>query len=359
MTSYFKQYKNHPGRNLSGDLMPWILITMVLILVGISLIRFYLYVKQPNVTIPDEQRTYLYIPTGSDFSRVTDLLTSQGYLRNKASFEWLSRRKNYDRKVRPGRYRLREGMDNNELINLLRSGRQEPVKITIQNIRTPEDLAGRLGRILEPDSATFISAFRDPLFLRRYQLTPATLFVFFIPDTYEFFWDTSPEKFFTRMQREFDRFWSEPRKLKAAAIPLTVSEVVTLASIIEKETNKNDEKPVMAGVYLNRLRKKIPLQADPTVIFAWNDYSIRRVLTKHTTIESPYNTYLHTGLPPGPICIPSIASVEAVLNYQPGDYFYFCAREDLSGYHNFSATLAGHNRNARLYQEKLNELNIR
>lgn len=355
----FKAYRNHPERYLLGDLMPWILVFLVLVVAGIASLRFYLYVQQPNVTLPEGKSTFLYIPTGSDFSGVTTILKERGYLRNEASFRWLAIRKGYDKRVKPGRYRLTEGMSNNTLVNLLRSGKQEPLRITIQNLRNPEELAGRLGRNLETDSNNFLKVFRDREFLQQYGLTPASLFNFFIPDTYELFWDTSPEKLFKRMQREYNRFWSENRRQKASTIPLTIAEVVTLASIIDKETNKNDEKPIMAGVYLNRLRKGIPLQADPTVIFAWNDYTIKRVLTKHTTITSPYNTYKYAGLPPGPICIPSIASVDAVLNHHPSDYLYFCAKEDLSGYHNFAATLAEHNRNARRYQERLNELNIR
>lgn len=359
MCKYFTQYKTHSERSVAGDLMPWILIALVIMITGIAALRFYIFVTRHNVSLHGKPYSYLYIKTGSNFHDVTKTLTGNGYLRHEKSFEWLARRKHYDIKVKAGRYRLTEGMSNNELVNLLRSGRQEPVRITIQNVRTKEDLAGKIGRHLETDSSALIRVFNDTRFLDRYELTPASLFVIFLPNTYEFFWNTSADQLFARMLHEQRRFWTSGRIKKAARLNLTIAEIVTLASILEKETNKKDEKPVMAGVYINRLKKRIPLQADPTVIYAWNDYTINRVLTKHTEIRSPYNTYLNTGLPPGPICIPSISSVDAVLNYEQHDYLYFCAKEDFSGYHNFAATLAGHNRNAKRYQNELDKLKIK
>ena len=250
-------------------------------------------------------------------------------------------------------------MHNNTLINLLRSGRQEPVRVTIQNVRTRDELAGKIGRNLEVDSARLVKLFNDPAYLAKFDISPPTLFVLFIPDTYEFYWNTSGDQLFKRIYQEYQHFWTSRRRQMADSLHLSVAQVVTLASIVEKESNKNDEKPVIAGVYLNRLKKQIPLQADPTVIFAWNDYRIRRVLKMHTEIKSPYNTYLCAGLPPGPICLPSIASVDAVLHAANHGYFYFCAREDLSGYHNFASSLEEHNRNARRYQKALDKMNIK
>jgi len=204
-----------------------------------------------------------------------------------------------------------------------------------------------------------IRLFNDPLHLARYGTSTSTLFILFIPNTYELFWNTSGDQLFKRMKSEYRRFWTPGRCHQADSLRMTIPEIVTLASIVEKESNKNDEKPVIAGVYINRLKRGIPLQADPTVIYAWNDYSIRRVLKIHTQLQSPYNTYIHTGLPPGPICLPSIASVDAVLHSINHPYLYFCAKEDFSGYHNFAVTLAEHNGNARRYQQALDAMKIK
>jgi UPF0755 protein len=199
---------------------------------------------------------------------------------------------------------------------------------------------------------------RDPGYLSEFGAGPATVFALFIPNTYEFLWNTTADQFIRRMYKERQKFWNDERLTLMSLEGLTIPGVITLSSIIEKETAKNAEKQVIAGVYMNRLRKGWPLQADPTLIFAWNDYTIKRVLNKHKEIDSPYNTYKHTGLPPGPICLPSVSSIDAVLNYEKHDYLYFCAKEDLSGYHNFAVTLAEHNRNAERYQAALKRLNI-
>jgi UPF0755 protein len=332
---------------------------VILFLFSSALFWIYLLITKPVIDLKDRKSCYFYIYSGSGFGAVKDSLVKKGYLTDPEKFEWLARRKHYYQHVKPGRYRLVNGMRNNALVNLLRAGIQEPVQIVVQNVRTREDLAGKIGRHLEVDSTRLSLLFNDPAFLARYRVTPQTLFVLFIPDTYEFFWNTSGEQLFRRMHQEYERFWTPRRRHLADSLHLSVEEVVTLASIVEKETNKNDEKPVIAGVYLNRLKKQVPLQADPTVIFAWNDYRIRRVLKMHTEIKSPFNTYYRSGLPPGPICLPSIASVDAVLHAARHSYYYFCAKEDLSGYHNFASDLEEHNRNARKYQKALNKMNIR
>ncbi|MDD4602808.1 MAG: endolytic transglycosylase MltG [Bacteroidales bacterium] len=346
-------------RDRFSDSIAYILPGLVLLISVFALIRFYLLKTESMIDLKSKETAYLYIPTRSDFRMVKLRLQQSGYLRDPGAFEWLARRKKYTEKVKPGRYKLRNGMKNNELVNLLRIGKQDPVRVIFQNIRTPEDLAGKIGHFLEVDSSALIQLFNDPVFLHRYGLTPSTVFLYFIPNTYEFFWNTSGEELFERMKLESGKFWSNDRRLLADSLNLTIAEVVTLASIVEKESNKNDEKQCIAGVYYNRLRKNMPLQADPTVIFAWKDFSIKRVLQRHLEIKSPYNTYLQTGLPPGPICLPSIVTVDAVLHLQHHDYLYFCAREDLSGYHNFASTLAQHTRNAKKYQNALNLLNIK
>jgi UPF0755 protein len=270
----------------------------------------------------------------------------------------VARRKHYPGRLKPGRYRLRDGMSNNDLVNLLRSGKQEPVRVTFLNIRSMEELAGRISRQIEADSLSILKLLRDKDYLEQFGVNPLNSFVLFIPNTYEFYWNTTAARFVTRMAREKAKFWNKTRIEKCRLTGLSISQVVTLASIVDKETNKDDEKPIIAGVYINRLREGWPLQADPTIIFAWNDYTIKRVLTNHLQINSPYNTYIYAGLPPGPICIPSISSIDAVLNSQHHDYYYFCAKDDLSGYHVFARTLAEHNRNAKKYQKAVKKLNI-
>lgn len=331
----------------------------LLIVAAIIGYSFYHRITKPVIDLGDRKYVFFYIPTGSGFCAVRDSLVKRGYLSDPGSFEWLAKKKHYPEKVRPGRYRLFDGMRNNALVNLLRSGKQEPVRVVVQNVRTPAELAGRIGRQLEADSSDLIRLFSDRNTLSSYGVTPLSLFVLFIPDTYEFFWNTSGQQLLDRMQRESRKFWLPRRKEMADSLHLSQAQVVTLASIVDKETLKNAEKPVIAGVYLNRLKRGMPLQADPTVVFALNDRTIRRVVKRHTAIDSPYNTYIHAGLPPGPICLPSASSIDAVLRPARHSYLYFCARADLSGYHTFSTTLEEHNLKARQYQKALDKMNIR
>ncbi len=347
------------GKLLSRIPAAIIVIAITLLIITLASARYYIRVTKPVITLKDKKSCYFFIHTGSGFREVKDSLIKKGYLNNPKYFEWLSIRKRYDQHVKPGRYRLVNGMQNNALINLLRSGNQEPVRVVIQNVRTRAELAGKLGRYLETDSAQLLELFDNPSHLAKYDISPSNLFALFIPDTYEFLWNTSATQLLKRMHDASEIFWTAQRRKLADSLHLSVAEVIVLASIVEKESNKNDEKPVIAGVYLNRLKKQMPLQADPTVIFAWNDFSIRRVLKKHTELQSPYNTYFRSGLPPGPICMPSVSSIEAVLKAENHSYYYFCAREDLSGYHNFAADLEGHNQNARKYQKALNKMNVK
>ena len=351
--------RKQPGPAVGRRRKTLLTLLAFLVLAALAVAGWYYWrITRPVTDLKGKKSLFLYIRTGSDFNAVMDSLTRPGILTSPGDFAWLADLKGYPQRVRPGRYRIVDRMPNNALVNLLRSGMQEPVMITIQNVTRPGDLAGRIGRRLETDSARLAALFRDYRFLSDYGVTPSTLFTLFIADTYEFYWNTSPQQLFERMKKEHDRFWNDDRKQLAAARGLSVAGVVTLASIVEKESNKNDERPVIAGVYLNRLRLGMALQADPTVVFAWNVAGIRRVTGRHTQIDSPYNTYLHPGLPPGPICLPGISSIEAVLHAEKHDYLYFCAREDLSGYHRFAATLDEHNRNARRYQKALDKLRI-
>lgn len=334
----------------------------VIVLIGGAGMGYELYsrVYQPNVILPENtSEKYIYIPSNSDFTKVIDVLSENGLLINYNSFEWLAKQKKYDTNIKPGRYKIDRALNNNELINLLRSGRQPPIKVTFNNLRTKEQLAGKIASQIEADSLEIIEYISDTTFQNKLGLTDNNVACIFIPNTYEFYWNTSAESFVNRMLKEYKKFWNKDRKSKAEKINLNYYEVAILASIVEKEQNiKRDERPEIAGLYLNRIRKRMKLESDPTLIFALGDFSIKRVLNKDKEVESPFNTYKHKGLPPGPICIPSINAIDAVLNASSHKYIFMCAKEDFSGYHNFARTYAKHLVNARKYQKALNKRKI-
>ena len=319
----------------------------------------YKTVMSPNVQTADGKEFVLYIPTGSDYDEVGKRLDEAGILVNTKSFQWVAQHKDYPQNVHPGRYVIKNGLSNNQLVNMLRGGLQTPVQVKFNNMRDIDQLAGRIAQQIEADSASIANLLHNQDYVKQLGFNKYTIPALFLPDTYEFYWNTDAENFIARMMREYDKFWTDERKQQAKAEGLTPVEVSTLAAIVNKETNKTDEMPRVAGVYLNRLKSNWLLQADPTLIFAWNDYNIKRVLNYHKEIESPYNTYKYIGMPPGPICIPSIAAIKAVLNAEEHHYYYFCAKEDFSGYHNFAKTLAEHNRNATRYQQALNQRGIK
>ncbi|MCB0849613.1 MAG: endolytic transglycosylase MltG [Bacteroidetes bacterium] len=341
--------------------MKKILLTIffILILAGAGVV-YYLYrqILAPNVSVTKENE-FVYLPTGSTFSQVVDSLHASGMLQNVASFQWVAERMGYPEKVKPGKYQLRDGMNNRELVQLLRSGKQVPVKLIFNNIRTKSDLAGKISRQLEVDSLQLLQLLNDSAVLSPLGFNTENILCMFIPNTYEVYWNMSAEKFFKKMDTEYESFWNKTRLHKAKDEGLTPIQVSVLASIVQSETSRNSEKSTIAGVYMNRLRKNWKLEADPTLIYAMNDFSIKRVLNEYKEIDSPYNTYKYFGLPPGPICLPEISSLEAVLNFSSHDYMYFCAREDLSGYHSFASDLKTHMLNARRYQAELNRRNIR
>ena len=337
----------------------------VLIVLGILLIfamafGYWLYrsVMSPNVQTAGGKDVELFIPTGSDYNQVKTILADAQFIINEKSFNWVANKKELPDNIHPGRYIVKDGMSNNQLVNMLRGGLQSPVKVTFNNIRDVDMLAGRIADQIEADSTSISNLLHNQQYINQLGFNSATIPALFLPDTYEFYWTTDAEGFVSRMFQEYNKFWSDERKQQAAAKNLTPIQVSTLASIVNKETNMSDEMPRVAGVYLNRLKNNWLVQADPTLVFAWKDFSIRRVLDSHKEIESPYNTYKYIGLPPGPICIPSLAAIKAVLNAEEHHYFYFCAREDFSGYHNFAKTLAEHNRNAAKYQQALNQKGI-
>lgn len=334
------------------------LVAVAIITSLVIFIKIYNRLFSPVNLPTGEQSMVFYIPTGAEYEDVLDRLNEIGLIKNKDNFNWLAKKKNYQKNIKPGRYRLDPHMNNNELINLLRSGKQEAVRFVFNSIRNLDELAGIAGRQLESDSLVFAETFNFSGLPQKYNLTKETFPAMFIPNTYEIYWNTSPERFIDRMNFEYKAFWSEERKKKASQIGLDPLKVSILASIVELESMHTDENSKIAGVFINRLKKGIPLQSDPTIIFAHQNYSIRRVLNKHKEINSLYNTYKYPGLPPGPICIPSIGTIDAVLNYEKHNYYFFCAKEDFSGYHNFAQTLAQHNKNARLYQQALNRAKI-
>ena len=336
------------------------LLVLGILLVFALAFGYWLYqtVMSPNVRTTDGKDIELFIPTGSDYEQVKDILQEANFIVNEKSFNWVAQKKELPANVHPGHYVVKNGISNNQLVNMLRGGLQTPVKVKFNNIRDVDQLAGRIASQIEADSASIANLLHKQDYIEQLGFNKYTIPALFLPDTYEFYWNTDAEGFVIRMFQEYNKFWTEERKQQAQAQGLTPIQVSTLASIVNKETNMTDEMPRVAGVYLNRLKSNWLLQADPTLIFAWNDYSIRRVLDRHKEIDSPYNTYKYIGLPPGPICIPSIAAVKAVLNAEDHHYFYFCAKEDFSGYHNFAKTLSEHNRNAVRYQQALNQRGI-
>ena len=329
-------------------------------IVIISLILlFFAYRLLFGITIyPAEKGNTLYIPSASSYEQVLDTIRANLQVEQPELLDWLAKKKNYPQSIKPGRFVIKDGISINELINLLRSGRQNPVRVTFNNIRTLNQIAGKFGKQLEKDSVQIMNFFSDPANYSADGFTKQNIISVFIPDTYEFFWNTDESALYKRMLHEYKSFWNEVRLQKAKEKGLTLHEVSILASIIDDEVVKKDEKPRIAGVYLNRLKRGIPLQACPTIKFALNDFTITRVLNVHLETDSPYNTYKYRGFPPGPIGCPSIEGIDAVLNAEKHDYIYFAARADFSGYHNFSRTLSEHNKYAAEYQRELNKRKI-
>lgn len=340
--------------------MKRILLILLIVLLAVGAYFGYRIWKQVFGPGPRFSQTeqILLIPTGATFDQVIDSLKANGVIKQEGTFRMLAKRKKFGPRVKPGRYVIPSGTNLNTLVNKLRSGEQDPVHITFTNIRRLDQLAGQVDRYLECDSAALIKAMRDPAMVDKLGFRSETMISLFIPNTYELWWTTTPEAFLERMSREYKHFWTEERKAKAKAVNLSQSEVSTLASIVQAETAKPDEAPIIAGVYLNRIRKGMPLQADPTLKFALGMDSLSRILTADLNVHSPYNTYTHIGLPPGPINMPEPRYIDAVLNAQKNDYLYFCARETLDGYSNFAKTYEQHLVNARRYQRALNERGI-
>jgi len=352
MTTKPKKTKTKKSKAISKPIK-WLGYALLAVVLYFAYILF-----MPNIFPTSEKKAYLCLPDSSKFEDVVTLLEKEATVTNTSAFRQVASLLHYGDKVRPGRYELKSGMNNFQLVRILRSGRQTPVQLSFNNIRTKEQLAARLSEQLMADSTSILTLLNDSAFLATYHLNPNTSISLFIPNTYEVFWNTNATALFERMNREYNTFWTDERKAKAAAIPFTQSEVSTLASIVEEETNNKKDRPMVAGLYINRFKTGMPLQADPTVKFALRDFGLKRILFGHLRINSPYNTYKNIGLPPGPIRVATPNGIDAVLNYTHHNYIYMCASETLNGEHKFASTWEEHSKNAKKYQQELNNRKI-
>ncbi|MBL7764701.1 MAG: endolytic transglycosylase MltG [Chitinophagaceae bacterium] len=335
--------------------------TISLFAVGISLILLILswfYLWRSNTVVPNE-KAYLYIRTGATYSDVLDSLTKHQYIRHLGSFKTVASLMKLEQNIHAGRYEIVSGMGNYSIVRMLKSGRQKPVKLVINKLRTKTDIVRKLDAALEPDSTSFAQLLNDTAFLKTWNLNTSQVQCLFVPATYECYWNTTAEKAISKIAEAYTRYWNDERKQLAASIGLSIPQVITIASIVEEETNQDDEKARIASVYLNRYKLGMMLGADPTVKFAVGDFTLRRILNKHTQFASPYNTYQVKGLPPGPICTPGKASIDAVLHAEKTNFLFFCAKEDFTGHHNFAVTYDEHLQNARRYQAALDARKIK
>lgn len=332
------------------------LAVAVILLAGIGFYGYRL-VLAPNFGCP--KTVYVYINNDRDFDDLCRQLKDSAGCRSMNTFKQLASLLEYPAAMRTGRYAVCPEMNNLALLNSLRRGHQAATRLTFNNIRFKKDLAGRLDEQLMIGEDELLALLNDTVFCDSLGFSTETINALFIPNTYEVYWNIPADKLMQRMKKEYNAFWTPARLDKAKAIGLTPVEVAVLASIVEEETAAGDEYPIVAGLYINRLHRGIPLQADPTVKFAVGDFSLQRILFEHLEIDSPYNTYKYTGLPPGPLRIPTIKGMDAVLNYMQHRYLYMCAKEDFSGRHNFAVTLAEHSRNANRYRAELNRRKIR
>ncbi|WP_405252172.1 endolytic transglycosylase MltG [Dokdonia sp. Asnod3-C12] len=340
-------------------------ILLLIVAIGIVIGGVFAYTVYTSIfsdnTAFNNDRAHLYIATGSAFNDVVADLSP--LLKDESSFITVAEKKGYNDNVRPGHYIIKKGMSNNEIINTIRI-KNTPVKVAFNNQERLQDMAGRVATQIEADSTSLITAMLDTNFLREHDFNNDTALTMYIPNSYEFFWNTSAEDFRARMLSEYKKFWNATRLAKAEALNLTPQEVYSIAAIVQKETAKTDERPRVAGVYLNRLRDGIKLDADPTVIYAvkrekndW-DMVIKRVLYKDLEVDSPYNTYRNRGIPPGPIFMPDVTAIQAVLNPEKHNYYYFVADVENFGYHKFAKTLSQHNANSAAYRRWINNKGI-
>jgi UPF0755 protein len=339
----------------------FIAYALVVVTTVVATLTFYFWqvAKSANLNVQGEKTFVLYIPTGGTYKNVVDSLHKYKMIHDEIAFQFLSKWMKYPETIKAGRYEIKPNSGNQAIISKLRLGEQDDVKLTFNNVRLKTDLIKKIGTKLEFNVNELVDLLRNPEACQKYGFDTTTIMCMFLPDTYLVRWTSSPEKFMDRMHDEYKKYWTDEKLEKAKANDMTPVAVAVLASIVQSETNKTDEMPRVAGAYINRLNINMPLQADPTVKFAVGDFTLRRILNKHLEINSPYNTYRNTGLPPGPIALPEKNALDAVLNYEQHKYIYFCAKEDFSGYHNFAENYNDHINNAHIYQEALNKANIR
>lgn len=336
----------------------WIFIAGGLILfmatavVGIG----YYFIQIPNTIVKDDG--IIFIQQGDSFETVLLTLQSKGYVKNEYTLRRVAELKKYPLSIKSGRYRIPDNISNNQLINKLRSGNQEAVRFTFNNIRTMKEFAAIVNEQLDIDSTEILKLAQNSQFVKKLGFTTENFTGMFIPNTYEIYWNTTTEEFVKRMYTEYQKFWNEKRQAEARKAGLSPIDIIIIASIIEEETINPAEYPIIAGIYINRLKKGWKLEACPTLKYALGDFTLRRILDKHMEVESPYNTYKNIGLPPGPVRMPSVNVIDAVLNYQHHDYMFFCAKSDFSGSHHFSRTLRQHNKYAEEYHRALNQRKI-
>lgn len=330
----------------------------ILVIAVCSLIGWaYYLVIHPQFTL--DKSVYICIYPNDSAESIMQKIQETANPATMLGFKLLARHNNLDKQKRTGRFAINDGDNMHTLYRRIVSNQQTPIKVTVPAARTVSQLVAAVSKQIMIDSLALSEFAQSPGYYSRVGYTKETLPTLFLPNTYEFYWDVAPERFMIRMMNERRKFWNESRKAKAEAIGLTIEQVMTLASIVDEETNNNAEKPIVAGLYINRLKRGMLLQADPTVKFALGDVTRKRILTADLAVESPYNTYKYKGLPPGPIRIASLQGIESVLNYTKHNYLYMCAKEDFSGTHNFATTLSQHNANARRYQQALNKLKIK
>lgn len=332
--------------------------TLLIVVASVLAIVFAIVLLR-NRQLPLDEEVRIYIPSEASYAQVVDTLVAHSCIADVAAFKAMADCYGYPKHVKGGSYLIKPDSSPLKLVRKLKSGSQDPIRITINKHRTKERLCSFLASKLELSSDTLLAMLSDSAVCASFGYTPQTILCMFVQNTYEVYWNTTPQRLLERMAKESDRFWNALRRGQCEDLGLTAEDVITLASIVEEETNKNDEKPLVASVYLNRLHKGMPLQADPTVKYAVGDPTLQRILNRHVKTPSPYNTYLNTGLPPGPICIPSVASIDAVLQNFKSNYLYFCAKEDFSGYHNFATTLSQHQQNATRFHRALDSRGIR
>lgn len=334
----------------------WVLIVLLFtVFLGGGVYAFHLYklYMLPNFKVETGERVELYITKDTQFDEIIDDLQQHNAIIDVNAFRKMAQLKGLSTNFKMGHYCIYDGMTNRAVVNKLLSGAQTPVKLTFNNIRFKQDLAKKISSQLALDSTSIMEELNNTSNFETYQVNSSTIMGLFIPNTYEVYWTMTPNQLLCRMHKEYTRFWNNKRIDKAKECGLSPMQVITLASIVEEETNKSYEKPLVAGLYINRLKRGIPLQSDPTVRFAIGNFGVHRILFEHLEFQSPYNTYLNAGLPPGPIRLPSIQGVDAVLNYKKHTYIYMCAKPSLNGEHNFARTLSQHNRNAQAYHRAL------